>query len=72
MGKIMSIEKTLVYVLEMDGIKAVHLDIDSVCDALKMEYEDRVDEDILSMKFNLSAKHMSDKELKDLPEFEGW
>lgn len=65
-------EKQLVYVLEYGGINAVYPDIDNLCDGLKMEVENMPDEDILESKFIISAKLMTEKELNNLPEFDGF
>lgn len=68
----MAENKILVYVLEKDGIKAVHFDIDGVCDSMKMELDNMPDEDILETKFTISSKMMTEKEIDAMPEFDGF
>lgn len=65
-------KKILVYVLELDGVKAVHFDIDALCDALKYEFEDIIDNDAVEMEFKVYCKLMTDKEIEEMPEFDGF
>jgi len=65
-------DKQLVYVLESGGINAVHLDLDNLCDGLKMELDNMHPEDALEMKFTLTAKIMTGEEIDALPEFDGF
>lgn len=60
--------KTLVYCLELNGKTAIYTDIDDLTDALNWELETIDSED----KFQVYTKEITNKELNDLPEFEGF
>ncbi|WP_321321498.1 hypothetical protein [Labilibaculum sp.] len=65
-------EKQLVFVLELNDTKAIYLDLDCLCDALKMEWESRPDSDIIEEEFKVYGKMMTAKEIDELPEFDGF
>lgn len=60
--------KTLVYCLELNGKTTIYTDIDDLTDALNWELETIDSED----KFQVYTKEITNKELNDLPEFEGF
>lgn len=61
---------TRVYCLTLEGTTAIHFDIDALCDAVKMEFEDT--ELPETTKFEVWSKEMSDQELDELKEFQGF
>lgn len=65
-------KNTLVYCLEQEGTTAIHFSIEDLCEALKYEFNEYTDEDAIETKFNVSAKMMTEKEIKELPEFDGF
>ena len=65
-------EKQIVYVLELEGQKAIYLDIHGLCDSIKNEFLEGTDEDIKRFNFIVSAKEMTGDEIDDLPEFDGF
>lgn len=64
--------KALVYNLTMDGSTAVHFSFGCLIEGLKAECEDMDDESLMDMEFTISFKQMTDKEIEDLPEFDGF
>lgn len=64
-------ENKIVYVLELDGSKAIYLSIGELSQSLECELENMVDNDSED-KFLIYTKKMTKKEINELPEFEGW
>jgi hypothetical protein len=65
-------KKTLMYCLTMDGITAVYNDADELTDAIKMETDNYDDESLLKYEYTISFKLMTEKEIEELPEFDGY
>ena len=65
-------EKQTVYVLELDGVKAIHLDVGSLQDAIELEFDGLHEDDFETNTFKVYAKKMTEKEIDDLPEFNGF
>lgn len=65
-------KKHTVYCLSMDGQTAIHMDINGVCDAIKMEFEDQDYDSMKNCTYEVSVKQMTDKEINELPEFDGF
>lgn len=68
----MNEEKQRMYALKLDGTTALHLDLDGLKCALEMELDNYPDEDIETVEFKVSVRLMTDKEIEDLPEFDGF
>lgn len=64
--------KKLVYCLSDGTTTAIHLNIDDLCERIKMEVDNMPDEDILANVFSISAKLMTEAEIDNLPEFDGF
>jgi hypothetical protein len=62
-------EKQEVFCLRANGCTAIHLDVHALCDAIKMELEDSVTGDML---FEVYTQEMTEKEIDELPEFDGF
>lgn len=65
-------KNTLVYVLELNGTKAIYFDIDALCDSIKYEFEDIVDSDAVNMEFKVYGKLITEKQIEKLGEFDGF
>lgn len=65
-------QKTTVYCLSKDGQTAVHLDVDALCDAIKYEIDEMNWDDLEGEKYTVEVKKMTEKELDELPEFDGF
>lgn len=61
-----------VYVLEQNGIKAIYMDIESLKEAIDLEFDGLPIEDFESTEFTVYVKTMTEKEIDDLPEFDGF
>ncbi|WP_271729993.1 hypothetical protein [Aquimarina algiphila] len=65
-------KKQIVYCLTLDSMTSVYFDIDDLCDGLKEEFENQDFEGIKDQKFIISVKEMTEREINELPEFEGF
>lgn len=65
-------EKQTVYILEQNGIKAIHMDLGGLNDAIEMEFEALHEDDFETTVFTIYANKMTEKEIDDLPEFDGF
>lgn len=65
-------EKQTVYILELDGVKSIHLDLGGLNDAIEMELDGLHEDDFETTVFKVYAKQMSEKEIDELPEFDGF
>ncbi|MDM1045896.1 hypothetical protein HX004_14145 [Myroides sp. 1354] len=61
-----------VYVLELDNQKAIHLDLRSLLDALETEFDNLHEDDFKTTVFKVYPKKMTDDEIDNLPEFDGF
>jgi len=68
----MNEEKQRMYALKLDETTALHLDLDGLKCALEMELEDYPDSAVELLEFKVSVRLMTEKEIEDLPEFDGF
>lgn len=60
--------KTLVYCLELNGITAIYFCIEDLLSSIEYEFENIEVEG----KYSVYTKEMTDEEINNLPEFEGF
>lgn len=65
-------EKKIVYNLSLNGIKQGFSSIDDLCNDLKIELEDTVRSHVLDLEFTISFQEMTQEEIDNLPEFDGF
>lgn len=65
-------KKETVYVLELDGLKSIHLTLECLRDAMEREFDLLHPDDFEDIVFKVYASEMTQKEIDDLPEFEGF
>lgn len=68
----MAKNKQLVFCLSKGEVTAIHFDQSGLCSALEMELDNTHEDDLLEIEFKVTAKFMTEKEIKNLPEFEGF
>ena len=61
-----------VWVLEQNGVKAIHLTLKCLYDYLEMHFDNLHEDDLEDEKFIVYQKFMTEKELDELPEFDGF
>lgn len=61
-------EKTLVYCLELNGKTAIYFNIDDLAESIKWELE-TID---LDDKYQVYTKEITEQELNNMPEFDGF
>ena len=64
--------KQMVYCLEKDGSTCIYLTIGCLLDGLNLELEDQDFESMKNEEYTISVKEMSDKQLRELPDFDGY
>jgi len=62
----------MVFCLTMNGITAIYFDMDDLCDSLKMEFEDQDFDSMKECEYLITVKEMTEKEIEELPEFDGF
>lgn len=65
-------KKITVYCLELDESQSIHFDIDGLCDGIKAELEDQDFESLKDSHYEIYVMQMTEKEIKELPEFDGF
>ena len=65
-------EKQTVFVLELDGLKAVYTDIEGLKQAIEIAFDNLHDDDFKYTIFKVYAKKMIEQEIDELPEFDGF
>tara|TARA_R110002050_G_scaffold69507_2_gene150320 strand:+ start:6786 stop:6986 length:201 start_codon:yes stop_codon:yes gene_type:complete len=65
-------KKVVVYCLTMNGVTAVYFCVEDLCDSIKMEFEDQDFDSMKNCEYKIWTKEMTEKEIDDLPEFEGF
>lgn len=65
-------KKTIVYCLELDGVTQILFSIEDLCETLKCEFEDISEDNVDDLEFTVYPKIMTEKEIEELPEFDGF
>lgn len=65
-------EKVTLPKLTIDGVSAIYLDIEDLCESFKTEIVDYTSEEKRTLDTSISFIEMTEKELEALPEFEGF
>lgn len=68
----MSTQKQTVWILEHEGSKAVHFSLGCLIDGIKLEFEDRDHEGMGGYQYKIYTSEMTEEEINDLPEFDGF
>ena len=68
----MNNEGQLVYIVELDGTKAILFDIGSLKDFIEVEFENITETEANDFEYKVYAKWMSGDEIDALPEFNGF
>ena len=63
-------KKTTVWCLRKDGITAINFDLSDLLASVQMEFEDQGHME--GETYEIFTKEMTEKEIEELPEFEGF